>query len=200
MEWGHCTWRKIRPGGETKVYGRFPRSSHPGRSGRADTESRRGRCTAHLHRHHHCKGPSMGASAGRCGLQEWETTSCHCEELHQAVGTRKPGDNQKRQKLLWAMKAAKDREGLGKNTYKVQWLLWRRRWNVWKGMTVNPLPPVTVDKNWGSRVFVVLSLQKVWEGPCLGCANPKRSKKLNGMRNANSLHNRRSAMKPLSVF
>ena len=28
-------------------------------------------------------------------------------------------------------------------------------------------------------------------------ATPKRSKKLNGMRDANSLHNRRSAMKPL---
>ena len=31
-------------------------------------------------------------------------------------------------------------------------------------------------------------------------ATPKRSKKLNGMRNANSLHNLRSAMKPLSIF
>ena len=33
----------------------------------------------------------------------------HSKELHQAVGTKKPGENHKA-KALWAMNAAKDRD------------------------------------------------------------------------------------------
>ena len=40
---------------------------------------------------------------------KWEAMYDHCEELHQAVRTIKPGDNQRR-KLLWATNAAQDRE------------------------------------------------------------------------------------------
>ena len=52
--------QKMRPGGEA--------CSHPRRSGRTDTVSRRSGCTAHLHRYYQCGGPSTGASAGRCRL------------------------------------------------------------------------------------------------------------------------------------
>ena len=51
-----------------KFCSRFPRGNHPRRSRRADTESRRRRRTAHLHRHHPCGRASMGASASRRGL------------------------------------------------------------------------------------------------------------------------------------
>ena len=39
--------------------------NHPRRSGRADTDSRRRRCTAHFHRHYQCRRSSRGASDGR---------------------------------------------------------------------------------------------------------------------------------------
>ena len=65
----------------------------------------------------------------------------------------------------------------GKNTAKVQWLLWRRPWNVCNGMKVNLLSPVIDDKFgltrfWAVSAFVfglmavsevsTKSLQKVW--------------------------------------
>ena len=36
--------------------------------------------------------------------------SSHCREMSRAAGAKKPSESQKRQKPLWAMKAAKDRE------------------------------------------------------------------------------------------
>ena len=64
---------------------------------------------------------------------------------------------------------------------------------------------------WARSMYMLVILELNW---CLGprtlaernvtlrrsSAIPKRSRKLNGMRNANSLHNLRSAMKPLSIF
>ena len=78
-------------------------------------------------------------------------------------------------------KEPKSAFGCGKSTWKVQWLLWRRRWNVWNVTRMNLLLPVSVDHFFGSHVFAVFapvlglmavskvstkSLQKVWEGPC----------------------------------
>ena len=65
--------------------------------------------------------------------QEWETMY-HYKDLQPAVGTKKPGENQKA-RALWAMKAAKG----GEEHFMTELIertttqrLWRRRWNVWK--------------------------------------------------------------------
>ena len=68
--------------------------------------------SSRLHRHNSCGGRALGTSAGGCGLaclfvnsknqgiegQDWETINNCCKELHQAVGTKKPGESLTRHK------------------------------------------------------------------------------------------------------
>ena len=66
--------------------------------------------------------------------QEWEATYHHHKELHQAVRTKKPGDNQKA-KALWAVKAAKKTE---KKNCMAQFIKTNSR--------KNPNPPLVVGR------------------------------------------------------